>query len=493
VTTLVHQYLSEYIEDFDKHQIGLHPLTGEIRLENLTLKRSALQRAGLHLPLELEFGYIGLLWIRWDWLQLLSKPLLVELRDVMIVLREKSVEEAQSEVKAVKQEEVEKQMDQKKHADPLEEAKKHHAELVKAKQARLAQAEEFRLAPEVQKESAPGFLKKILYSIIDNIQIHVRHLHVRYEHRPVHLSAGSSNPLGYNASVGVVLTELTVSSTDSEWNTTFVEGAESTHKLVDMSNLFIYCNTRESDQSASITTPDSLRNIFQHLMPPPREVGAGDESVTSTASDESYFSTGSPTSLSYGLNLNDDLQNDPLCELLLHPVNLCIRATVRYKDAATRSANVPMVSAQILLPLFEVSVCQRQVRSLQAMGDNLKAVNDRLSVLKSDHEEQLTERSGTKLERECYIALYKRTLSLSWEKTLSVQEGEELQQMEEVILTDELNEWRICACAELVAEVSDHSRSCTLRPLFGQYRLMVVCVFLCSSFLRCLPPIRRTT
>jgi len=69
ITTLVNTFLSKYVEGMDKEQLGLHLLGGELRLENVRLKSAALQLAGLHLPVELEFGFIGLLHVKWSWVR----------------------------------------------------------------------------------------------------------------------------------------------------------------------------------------------------------------------------------------------------------------------------------------------------------------------------------------------------------------------------------------------------------------------------------------
>jgi hypothetical protein len=71
VSGVVNTFLSQYVEGIDSEQLGLHLIGGEIRLENIKIKGTALD--GLHLPVEVAFGYIGLLHVKWDWTQLMSK------------------------------------------------------------------------------------------------------------------------------------------------------------------------------------------------------------------------------------------------------------------------------------------------------------------------------------------------------------------------------------------------------------------------------------
>lgn len=418
ISTLVNTFLSKYVDSLDSQQLGLHLLGGEIRLENVRLKSAALQLAGLHMPVELEFGFIGLLHVKWSWTELLSKPLLVEVRDVMIVLREKSVSAAQKELEETGSDE------------PLDAAKKHSA-LLSDKESKLASAEQFRLQPEVQKETAPGFMAKLINAVIDNIQVHVRNVHIRYEHRPAGQPDGPASTLGYGAAIGLVLAELTVASTDANWETKFVEGAADTHKLIDIAALFIYCNTRESPATARVTTPDQLRAIFQHMRPP-------------TADGQR-----SPSLL-----LEQQLPPDPQCEYLLHPLNAAVRAKIHYKDGNNRAPEQPLLSAQVLVPHVELSITQRQLHALLAIASNLAAVNKRLAVFSGAYHEAL-DRAGTVEERERYISLYKRTLSYSWEPTLSLSEGGEMSDIEKRVSFQDIDDWRVCAMAELTAEMPD--------------------------------------
>jgi len=298
ITTLINTFLSKYVESMDSEQLGLHLLGGELRLENVMLKSAALQLAGLHLPIELEFGFIGLVHVKWSWSELLSKPLLVEVRDVMIVLREKPVSAAQKELEATGSDE------------PLD-ADKKHTQLQSDKESQLLSAEQFRLQPEVQKDSAPNFVTKLINAVIDNLQIHVRNVHIRYEHRPAaQRSAGekTATPLPFSASLGLVMAELTVSSTDANWEAKFVEGAPNTHKVIDLASTFIYCNTRESRLESQITTPQSLKAMFHSI------VHTGDATPGGSTPGGSDAGMQSPSLL-----LEAHIASEPKCEFLLTP------------------------------------------------------------------------------------------------------------------------------------------------------------------------------
>ena len=472
LTTLINKFLSKYVRNLDKHQLGLHLLGGELRLENVTLKGEAF--SAMHLPVEIEFGFIGLMHVQWNWAELLSKPLVVEVRDVLIVLREKSVPDAQHELEATGD-------DAPVDADAL------HAKQLKSKLASLQSKEDFRLAPEVLGAGgAPGFFKKVLQAVIDNVQIHVKHVHVRYEHAPSMAEAeNTSTPLGFPVALGLVLNELTIRSTDEHWETRFVEPSEEeplkkTHKMIDVAGVFVYCNTRENPEASrdpfavpaaadaaasasslsisSNSAPtgegeeftmhyrskiDSMLLMFKHVVPP--ALTGRDQAASPSIESVSAV-----------------LPPDPTLEFLVHPINLSIRAIIDYKSGEHRAADSPLVNLKVLLPILEISISQRQTHALLHVVSNLAAVQKRLAVFSGSYHHESLDRAGTIAERERYIELYKRTLNYSWQDTLSTTEGAELEEMEKAIVQADIDAWRVCAMAELVAEMPPTAESGSL-------------------------------
>lgn len=149
--------LNDFIEDGDrlheKVQVGLW--SGYIVLEDLRIKSSVLSL--IDVPLSLQYGYIGSLEIRIPFARLGIEPVTVVLNKLVILLEPKY--EWNEEIAAGKEQAI--------------------------KQAKLAAAELFatnRL--EQSKKSGIGgnwFVNALLSKIIDNIQITVRDVHIRYE------------------------------------------------------------------------------------------------------------------------------------------------------------------------------------------------------------------------------------------------------------------------------------------------------------------------
>jgi len=449
---VLQRVLGSYLDELDATALSVHLLSGELRLSNVRVKGSALD--GLHLPLSIYYGYVGLLHVRWDWARLLSQPIVIDLQDVLILVREKSVSEAQRELD-------EKNPD---HDAPVD-AEATHAKQYKQKQQRLAAAEAFRLQPEVQKEGKQGFVQRVINSIIDNIQVHIRNVHIRYEHRqtpasppspaPPSLSSSSSSTaassstssslaspsscdaLSYPCAIGLAVAEVSIDNGERVESETGDEAGESssTHKVIDINNFFVYCNTRPPPLSAP-TTPDSMRSIFMHLTQP--------ATLKHTAQSQKRAEKAEKEQ-------KNIRETDPLCEPMLHPLSGSIRATLNMKEGERRAPDKALAALQVQFPLIDVSLSQAQMHALLHVVSSLSGASKRLSVFSGAYH-QRHERSGTAAEKERYIALYKRTMSYSWEPPLSSDEGSEFDPMERRISYECLDDWRVCALAELEAE-----------------------------------------
>lgn len=86
--------------------------------------------------------------------------------------------------------------------------------------------------PEEEKDK--GYLDKLAIKVMDNIQLSIVNIHMRYE-----------GPYSF----GVTLESLVVATTDENWNATFVDRTESKNpslvmnKLLSLKNLALYWNT----------------------------------------------------------------------------------------------------------------------------------------------------------------------------------------------------------------------------------------------------------
>lgn len=230
---VLNRFLAAYVDGLNTKQLNVGIWSGDVTLRNLRLKPSALDP--LKLPIDVREGYLGQLTLSIPWSNLKGKPVRVLVENVSLLAapRDASVE-----------------------VDPVEEDKRAQA----LKQEHLQQAEllaggNVMPADDVQQES---FISSLVTRIVDNVQVTVRNIHVRYED-------ALSSP-AHPFSVGFILAELSAVSTDANWQPTFVQNsAQGIHKLARLEALSVYWNTDCEFIDAS--SADELQERLNALIP----------------------------------------------------------------------------------------------------------------------------------------------------------------------------------------------------------------------------------
>lgn len=103
------------------------------------------------------------------------------------------------------------------------------------KQELLETAELFRSSSAVKGNSAENdtFVSALVTKIIDNLQVVIKNIHVRFEDSKSH----PKNPFA----LGLTLSNLSAVSTDSNWVEAFIEDSKApTHKLLKLDSLALY-------------------------------------------------------------------------------------------------------------------------------------------------------------------------------------------------------------------------------------------------------------
>ena len=236
---LLKKFLGSFVEDGDaiKEKVQVGVWSGLIVLENLRLKSSLLSLVDI--PISLSYGYIGRLELRIPWGNLGVDPVMVIIDKIYVVIEPKYEWNPGA-------------------ADRREQA---------IKQAKLAAAELFankRLAAntaatQTYSDYAKSWLMtSFINKIIDNIQITIREVHVRYEDQQSCQS---------NFCVGITLESLHVQSRDNSFSfeenyspkkdvprSAFAQddttvqpelkthGYETFHKLIQINHLSMYWN-----------------------------------------------------------------------------------------------------------------------------------------------------------------------------------------------------------------------------------------------------------
>ncbi|OTB12018.1 hypothetical protein K445DRAFT_26054 [Daldinia sp. EC12] len=234
VAGLLNRFLGMYVKNFDPTQLKVGIWSGDVKLRNLELRKEALDQ--LKLPINVMEGHLGELTLVIPWSNLRGAPVKVFIEDVFLLASPKE--------EAAYDEEEEERRRQRLKMEKLD-----SAELLKERsQEGLSQEE--------QKKSQ-SFTESLVTKIVDNLQVTVKNIHVRYE--------DSISAPGHPFALGVTLAEFSAVSTDGEWNPTFIQNStKTTHKLATLGALAIYWNT------------DST------LLGPGREVDRGDEHMSHT-------------------------------------------------------------------------------------------------------------------------------------------------------------------------------------------------------------------
>ena len=213
VATLLNRLLGMYVKNFDANQLSVGIWSGKVQLKNLELRREALDQ--LKLPINVVEGHLGLLNLEIPLSNLRGKPVKINVEDVFLLAAPKEDAEYNEE-------------EEKKRAQALKMEKLENAELLKERNAEGLSHEE--------QQKNQSFMESMTTAILDNLQVAVKNIHVRYE--------DSIAAPGHPFALGLTLKEFSAVSTDGDWKPTFIQSTSgTTHKLATLGSLAFYWNT----------------------------------------------------------------------------------------------------------------------------------------------------------------------------------------------------------------------------------------------------------
>jgi vacuolar protein sorting-associated protein 13A/C len=214
--------LGDYVEGLTEENLKVGVWSGKIVLKKLQLNRASLHK--LKLPVDVINGFVDELEVNIPWTSLESNPVKILINGVYLLVAPLDVS----------------------NIDPLEAYQRTRL----ARQGKLVQAEKAVELAAMMLESddenkSLSYVQRLTTNIIDNLEINLRNIHIRYEDK-------QSIP-GSLFSFGITLESFVVSTTNSNWEEMFVarDGKKDSvvHKLSKLSNLLIYWNTKESELS----------------------------------------------------------------------------------------------------------------------------------------------------------------------------------------------------------------------------------------------------
>ena len=229
VSNLLNRVLGIYLQNFDPKQLSIGIWNGDVKLRNLQLRKEALDQ--LHLPLNVVEGHIGALTLSIPWSNLRGKPVKVNIENVFILASPR--EDAEY--------------------DPAEEGKRaHDVKMEKLESAELLKERNTEGMSKEEQQKQQSFTATLTTAIIDNLQVTVRNIHVRYE--------DSISDPGHPFAAGLTLREFSAISTDQAWAPTFIQSSSgSTHKLAKLGALAVYWDTDTSLMGSGRASDDTIK------------------------------------------------------------------------------------------------------------------------------------------------------------------------------------------------------------------------------------------
>ncbi|KAK6455080.1 vacuolar sorting [Scheffersomyces xylosifermentans] len=269
VANLLNRFLGSYIEDFDPKQLNIGIWSGDVKLKNLRLKKESLDK--FKLPIDVKFGHLGELTLQIPWSNLKSKPVRVIIEDVYVLASPIIIQDID-----IDDEERREQLIKREKLDRLE-------ALQSVSQQNQGISDDL--------SNNETFTESLITKIVDNLQITIKNIHVRYEDD----SVLAESPY----SVGISLHELSAVSTDESWLPSFISITQAlTRKLLTLKYLSCYMNTQSTtiytedegkllqNFKESITTDSNASLDLQFLLKPVS--GGGKITVHKAGSTESY-------------------------------------------------------------------------------------------------------------------------------------------------------------------------------------------------------------
>uniref|UniRef100_M4BNJ8 Chorein N-terminal domain-containing protein n=1 Tax=Hyaloperonospora arabidopsidis (strain Emoy2) TaxID=559515 RepID=M4BNJ8_HYAAE len=241
VTGLLTSALGSYIEPkcFSSDKINVAVWSGYVVLTELEVKPEAVA----DLPaVKLVRGLVGSVELKIPWNRLQSDSVVATVDDVYLLLR------TEADVDAVM-----RQMDEftlkKKLLEELYAQEKHEEDAG------------------TRTSSEDGFAARLFNKIIDNVELHVRRIHIRLED----YSTGD-----HPFSVGMTIESVHVQSTNSNWQPSYVDTSKSheprIYKIMELNHLSVYCDPegelqRGCDINFETCSAETFSSAFNRAIP----------------------------------------------------------------------------------------------------------------------------------------------------------------------------------------------------------------------------------
>ncbi|KXN90021.1 Vacuolar protein sorting-associated protein 13 [Leucoagaricus sp. SymC.cos] len=229
LNVLFNRILAPYVENLDLNQVNYGIGQGQLTLRKLRLKKGALDK--FQLPVDVLEGHLGKFTLSLHWMNLGNQPVEILIEDIYLLVVPTAENQTDSE--------EEEQRAQAAKAERLE-----NGELLHIRDQTAGVQE----SPQTQ-----GLWQSLLNKIINNVQVTIKNIHVRYEDK-------FSVP-GHPFAVGLTLASFSAISVNERWQPAFIEStAGSIHKLSKLESLALYFDT-DSGSMAGLPPEEALEKF----------------------------------------------------------------------------------------------------------------------------------------------------------------------------------------------------------------------------------------
>ncbi|KAF8622462.1 hypothetical protein AX15_006983 [Amanita polypyramis BW_CC] len=229
---LFNRILAPYVENLDLNQVNYGIAQGKLSLRDLRLKKEALDK--FHLPVDVAEGRLGSFTLSLYWMNLGNRPVEILIEDVYLLvipspLGDVDPTEEEARMQAAKLERLE------------------NAELLQTRSQAMASSDESR-----------GLWQSLAAKIINNLQITIKNIHIRYE--------DNISVPGHPFAAGLTLAEFTTVSANNQWQPAFIESTAGTiHKLASLSSLALYFDT-DATRLTDLAPEEAAQILFAMIV-----------------------------------------------------------------------------------------------------------------------------------------------------------------------------------------------------------------------------------
>ena len=197
---MLNKVLGDWLEGIDSKSLNLSLLSGSVRLGPIQVKHEAINSLGF--PFTLRAGFVNEINVSIPVMSIGSKAMVINIDGLYIFASPKSKAEWNPDT-----------------------------ELDNQKKAKKAQLDNFEVMSKEELPSDPGFTGRLVAKIIDNVQINVNGVYIRYED-----SISSKDPFA----LGIVLKKLEVYTCNDQWEREFREDAKINYRKVGIEGFSVF-------------------------------------------------------------------------------------------------------------------------------------------------------------------------------------------------------------------------------------------------------------